>query len=204
LKKIKKDLPELPVEKRIRYQKDFGIKDEDIESYINDPVLGAWFEEVLTNLPSSGLTVEAKKAGYPVDSKVISRVSNYITSDLIGLLKLNPNLGLPLAKNFAKLMDLNLKEKITSRATKDILAIIIKTNEDPEVIANREDLIQQNDENKLKIIVQDTISINEKIILDYKNGKENALMALVGQIMKKTKGSANPGIVKQLLIDLLK
>ena len=86
LKKMKKELPEFPDAMRARYKKDFGIKKEDIEIYVNDPVLAAWFEEV------------ARILG---DADKIKTASNYITSDLLGLQKSNLEASLPSAQSFA-------------------------------------------------------------------------------------------------------
>jgi aspartyl-tRNA(Asn)/glutamyl-tRNA(Gln) amidotransferase subunit B len=189
LEKIKKELPELPSVKRARYQKDFGIKDEDIEVYINDPVLGAWFEEVVKILNAKDL---AKVA------------SNYITTDYIGLKKSKPEINYPSAKNFAELISLLGENKISSRAAKDILAMIVENDESPLKIATEKNLLQSNDTGALKEIAQKIIDANAKVVTDYKGGKEQALMSLVGQIMKETKGSANPAVAKEVLIDLLK
>lgn len=189
LGKMKKELPELPAEKRARYKKDFGVKDEDIEVYINDPALGAWFENVAKTL--------TKK-----DS--IKILSNYITSDYLGFKKKNLNIKLPSAENFKELIDLVSENKISSRATKDIFAKILIKDESPFKIATEEGLLQSTDENVLKEVAQKIIEANPKTVADYKAGKENALMSLVGQIMKETKGSVNPQMAKQLLTDLLK
>lgn len=189
LNKMKNELPELPSLKRARYQKDFGIKDEDIEAYINDPVLGAWFEEVVKILNAKDL---AKVA------------SNYITTDYIGLKKSKPEIKYPSAKNFAELISLLGENKISSRAAKDILAMIVENDESPLKIATEKNLLQSNDTGALKEIAQKIIDANAKVVADYKGGKEQALMSLVGQIMKETKGSANPAVAKEVLIDLLK
>ncbi|MCC7160629.1 Asp-tRNA(Asn)/Glu-tRNA(Gln) amidotransferase subunit GatB [Candidatus Nomurabacteria bacterium] len=189
LNKMKNELPELPSLKRVRYQKDFGIKDEDIEAYINDPVLGAWFEEVVKILNAKDL---AKVA------------SNYITTDYIGLKKSKPEIKYPSAKNFAELISLLGENKISSRAAKDILAMIVENDESPLKIATEKNLLQSNDTGALKEIAQKIIDANAKVVADYKGGKEQALMSLVGQIMKETKGSANPAVAKEVLIDLLK
>jgi len=189
LEKIKKELPELPKEKRLRFKKDFGIKDEDIESYINDPELGKWFEEVANILK---------------DISAIQLASNYITSDYLGIKKSNPEVKLVKPENFAELITMAKTGKISSRATKDIMGRIVINDESPMLITEREDLIQKSDPEALKTIAQKIIDSNEKIVADYRRGKENALMSLVGQIMKETKGSANPQIAKEILIDLLK
>ncbi len=188
LNKMKSELPELPLAKRIRFKKDFGIKDEDIESYINYIELGKWLEEIFSVLK---------------DGSKINIASNYITTDYLGLKKNNTGVKMPSAKNFAELISLVADNKISSRAAKDILAMIVTEDESPLKIATDRDLLQKNDEGVLKEIAQKIIDANPKVVADYKGGKENALMSLVGQIMKETKGSANPQVAKQILIDLL-
>ncbi|OGI74277.1 glutaminyl-tRNA synthase (glutamine-hydrolyzing) subunit B [Candidatus Nomurabacteria bacterium RIFCSPHIGHO2_01_FULL_43_16] len=189
LKKMESELPELPEAKRARYRQDFGIKDEDTEVYINDMALGAWFEDV------------ARILG---DAQKIKIASNYITTDFLGLKKNNPEIKMPSAKNMAELSSMIMEGMISSRAAKDILARIVKNDESPMRIAIEKDLLQKNDENALKEIAQKIINANPKVVADYKEGKAAALMSLVGQVMKETKGSANPSLVRQALTDLLK
>jgi aspartyl-tRNA(Asn)/glutamyl-tRNA(Gln) amidotransferase subunit B len=81
--------------------------------------------------------------------------------------------------------------------------MIVNHDEDPEAIATREGLIQQNDEGALRAIAQKHIDANPNVVAEYKAGKEASLMFFVGQIMKETKGSANPGIVQKILKELL-
>lgn len=188
LEKMKSELPELPVAKRIRYQKDYRIKDEDIESYITDPELGSWFEQVATGLKDKGK---------------IKTASNYITSDYLGLKKSNPEIKLPEIKNFVELIEMVTDNKISSRGTKDILAMIVVEDNSPLAIAEAKGLIQKNDEGELKEIIRKIIDANPAIVETYKGGKENALMSLVGQVMKETKGSANPSLVQKILKELL-
>ncbi|MES2023741.1 MAG: Asp-tRNA(Asn)/Glu-tRNA(Gln) amidotransferase subunit GatB [Patescibacteria group bacterium] len=198
LEQMKKDLPETPVQKRARYKNDYGIKDEDIEVYINDLELGKWFEGVAKIL---GKDPEGKNTSDGAGK--IKTVSNYITSDYLGIKKSNLGAKLPSAENFAELINLVSENKISSRAAKDILAMIVINDESPLKIATEKDLLQKNDEGALKEIAQKIIDANVKVVADYKGGKEVALMSLVGQMMKETKGSANPQVAKQILINLL-
>ena len=188
MNEIKAELPELPKAKRNRYKNDYGIKDEDIETYINDHELGLWFEDVVKMLG---------------DASKVKTASNYITSDYLGLKKNDPSINMPSATNFAELISLVADGKISSRAAKDILAIIVADDRSPLAIAEEQDLLQKNDEGALKEIAQKIISANESAVASYKGGKENALMSLVGQVMKETKGSANPALVTKLLKELL-
>ncbi len=82
--------------------------------------------------------------------------------------------------------------------------MIVLEDASPLKIATEKNLLQSSDTSALKEITQKIIDGNAKVVADYKGGKEQALMSLVGQIMKETKGSANPAVAKQVLIDLLK
>ena len=95
------------------------------------------------------------------------------------------------------------ENKISSRAAKDILGMIVVADESPLKIADEKDLLQKNDEGDLKEIAQKVIDANAKVVENYKSGKENAIMSLVGAIMKETKGSANPAIALKILKELL-
>jgi aspartyl-tRNA(Asn)/glutamyl-tRNA(Gln) amidotransferase subunit B len=189
LEKMKKDLPELPTQKRARYKKDYGIKDEDIESYINEPVLGAWFEDIAKKLKTK---------------EIIQVASNYITSDYIGIRKNYPKIIKPDSENFAQLITMVADGVISSRGAKNILALMVVNNKSPMILAKEDNLLQKSDKESLRPMLERIIDINPNAVADYKKGKENALMFLVGQAMKESKGSVNPQIVKGLLIDLLK
>ena len=189
LVKMKNELPELPEAKRLRYKNDFGIKDEDIEVYINDPVLALWFEEVAQELNHK---------------EKIKTASNFIISDYMGLKKSNLEVRPPSVKNFVELVSLFLEDKISSRVAKDILAMIVENDESPLKIATEKNLLQSNNEGELKIIVEKIIKENPEVVASYKGGKENAIMSLVGKIIKESNGSANPQIVIKLLKESLK
>ncbi len=186
---LHRNLPELPKAKRERYKKDFGIKDEDIDSYVSDTILGEFFENV------------AKLLGQ--EEEYVATASNFITSDLLGLMAKDETLTFPSPETFAKLIKMFKESKLSSRATKDILLLIAENDKDPEAIANEKGMMQSNDLEGLKLVVQTIITLNEKIVADYKAGKEAALQGLVGQVMKETKGSANPQVALKLIKDAL-
>jgi aspartyl-tRNA(Asn)/glutamyl-tRNA(Gln) amidotransferase subunit B len=185
---IKKNLPELPEEKRARYKNDYELKDEDIESYVTDRELGDWFEEVASKL---------------IDKEKVRIASNYITSDFLGLKKTNLNIKLPKTSNFVELIEMISQNQISSRSAKDILAMIVIEDNSPMEIAKAKDLLQKNDEGQLKEVILKIIKDNPKVVETYKSGKENAIMSLVGQVMKETKGSANPQLALKLLKELI-
>ncbi len=186
---LRASLSELPGAKRDRYKNTFGIKDEDIESYIGDFILSDFFEDVVTELGE--------------DTEKIKIASNYITSDMLGLLKKNENLKIPHAHNFAELIAMISAGDISSRAAKDILAMIVEEDESPRKIAEEKDLLQKNDESALTEVAKKIITANPKVVEDYKGGKETSLQFFVGQMMKETKGAANPAVVAKLFKELL-
>lgn len=188
IEKMRSELPELPEQKRARYKNDFGIKDEDIEVYVNDLNLGVWFEEVAKILN---------------EKESIKLASNYITSDYLGLKKINPEVKLTKPENFAELIMMAKSGYVSSRATKDILGRIVINDESPKKVAEENNLLQSNDEGALKEIVQKIINENPEPVASYKSGKENAIMSLVGKIIKESNGSANPQIVIKLLKEML-
>jgi len=200
LEKMKSELPELPEQMRVRYRNDFGIKDEDIEVYINDKELGFWFEKVTNFLKglSSGSETDGGKS-----LEKIRLASNYITSDYLGLKKNNAEIKLPSAENFSELINMLSENQISSRVAKDILAMIVLNDESPMKIATEKDLIQKNDEGAIKGIVEKVIGENPEVVATYKSGKENAIMSLVGKVIKESKGSANPQMVIKILKDSL-
>ena len=195
LETLRKELPELPDTKRIRYKNDYGIKNEDIETFVNDPELGKWYETVMQEISKN-------------DSEAIILIAqiaaNFTTSDYLGIKKANPAARLPSANYFAELVTMFYHKEISSRAAKDILVLLTEKDFSPKNYASEHNLLQKNDENELKVLAQKIINENETVVATYKAGKENAIMSLVGKIMKETGGSANPQLARQILIDLIK
>jgi len=92
---------------------------------------------------------------------------------------------------------------INSRGAKDILLILARDGGDPEKLAEAMGLVQQNDEDSLKVLAQEIIDEFPDAVSEYKDGKEASLKFLMGQGMKKSKGSANPQILEKILKDLM-
>jgi aspartyl-tRNA(Asn)/glutamyl-tRNA(Gln) amidotransferase subunit B len=146
------------------------------------------------------------------DTKIINLISNYISSDLAGLLKEVPESELknklPKAQYIKELCEMIESGKLASRGAKDLLAILVSdlNSANPLQIATEKNLLQISDEATLGPIIDQIIADekNAKSIADYKAGKEPALMALVGQVIKHTNGRANPTVTKSIFIEKLK
>ncbi len=188
---LSKDLPETPAQKRERLSKVFGIKDSDIEVYINNIPASNFFEEVASKLGGGQL---------------VQTASNYITSDIVGFsknLKTDFSVGKIENASFVKLMTMIGNGDLSSRGAKDILKIIFEVGGDAETIANEKGLIQKNDTEEIKNMAQKIIDDNPTSVSEYKSGKESLLQFFVGQGMKVSKGSVNPEVFKKIVLELI-
>jgi aspartyl-tRNA(Asn)/glutamyl-tRNA(Gln) amidotransferase subunit B len=202
LEKMKSELPELPAAKRTRYEKDFGIKKEDIEILVSRPELSFFFEEVVKTFD-----------GKDNFSELTKKASNLILTDVIAALDPLPEKEwidkFPTAINFGKVIEMFVENKINSSTAKKIIRGMPTREKndlswDPETFAKNNNLIQEFDEGKLKAVAEAIIAANPSVVAEYKAGKEKSIQFLVGQFMKESKGSANPQLALQILKDLLK
>jgi aspartyl-tRNA(Asn)/glutamyl-tRNA(Gln) amidotransferase subunit B len=187
---LRKNLPELPEQKRLRYETAYGIKPDDVEIFVTDLNLEKYFETVAKLLNE--------------DRAKIQLASNYIISDLLGLQKKDSNFVFPKEEQFVELIELLTKNEISSRTAKDLLPEMHAFTKSIKEVAEERGLIQKNDPEALKAMGQKVLDGNEKVVTEYKSGKESVIMFLVGQFMKESKGSANPQMAKEILEGLLK
>lgn len=188
---LKKEMPELPEEKRKRYAKEYGIKLDDIEFFVGNISLAKFFESAIENFCD--------------DKMCVSLAANYIVSDLAGMMK---SLGTEIPghlypSSFGKLILMIKESKLSSRGAKDTLAILFKDGGEPEKIAEEKGWILKNDPEALKIVLQKIISENQNVVAEYKSGKEAVLNSLVGKAMKETGGGYSPQVIKDTLISLV-
>ncbi len=184
---ITKETPELPWAKRERFQKNFGMTDKEVSIFVDQTEVADYFEKVVEG-----------------NSKIVKLATNYILTDYLGLLKKEGReIGTIDAKNFSKLMTMIDTGKLSSRGAKDTLVLMMNENSDPEIIAEKNGLIQKSDEGEIKKIVIEIVSKNTSVVDDFKKGKAVALQFLVGQGMKATKGSANPELLKKILLEVI-
>jgi aspartyl-tRNA(Asn)/glutamyl-tRNA(Gln) amidotransferase subunit B len=175
--KLKLELPELPWQKRERFENKLGLKKDDVEIYVNNPEIASFFEQATEGID---------------DKNILQTSSNYITSDLLGLLKSNTETDFDFGKikplAFNELMTMQNRGDISSRGVKDILKIMFDSGGSPTQIAKENNLIQKNNPEEFRNIIQKIIADNPKVVADYKSGKESVLQFFVGQGMKESKG----------------
>ena len=191
---LRSSLPELPWERRERYRKEFGLSDEQVETLVDDGTLADLFERTVASIPDS-------------ERKTLSvKVGNYITSDLVGLLRGDDrSREVPFsAEHFAELMMMIHKGELSSRGGKDILGYMYTGEGSPREIAARRDLLQSSDSESIAEMAREIVAEHADAVAEYRAGKEAALQFLVGQGMKKSKGSANPQVLREALLTELK
>src|SRR5699024_3121693 len=103
----------------------------------------------------------------------------------------------------AKMIQLIKEGTISSKIAKKVFAELVENGGDPETIVKEKGLVQISDEGQLREIITGVLDVNEQSVADYKDGKKKALGFLVGQVMKETKGQANPPMVNKLLAEEL-
>lgn len=178
-------IPILPSKKRLLY-KNLGLPSSMIEVIISQSALDGYFADILVDLE---------------DKPELSKLSaNYLTSDIASLLSDEKYSLSDLKKvHFVELMTLVDEGKIGSRVAKDLLIELFGSDVGPLALAEKKNLLQLSDETSLQPIIDEIIVENETVVSDYKRGKEASMQFLVGQGMKKTKGAANPAMLKTLL-----
>ncbi len=187
---IKKELPILPWERRTRYKTEFGMKDEDAEMFVQNETFRNFFEEVASLL----------------DGEKVKLAVNYITSDIAGLIKKAGDEKIKISSVFfGEIITMISAGELSSRGAKDILTIY--WNEDielsPKVVAEERGMIQKNDPEALKMIIEELITQNPTVVADYRGGKQASLQFFIGQVMKITKGSVNPQMAREMLLKII-
>ncbi len=182
LSEITKETPE---NKRLFYR-ELGLASDQIEIIIADKQRETFFRKSL------------EFTGNP--EKIISSLGNYFTTDVLGMVETH---DLPLdaasPEKFSMLIQMVAKGDLTSRVVKNILREVVFEGNDPVKIAKERGLLQKNSEEDLIPLVEKVIADNPDVVDEYKGGKETSIQYLMGQAMKESKGSANPGILIKLL-----
>jgi len=207
LEKIKAKIPELPQQRRERFQREYQLSEKEIELYIYQKELGEFFEKVMSELRNWIKEKRFQDRLKESEFKNLAKItSNYIASDLQGLLagKLvsSPDFKIT-PENFAEFCSMIYLKEISSKIAKTLLVEMFRTGKDPSQIIEEKELKQITDSQELEKIIKEVMEKNPQPVDDYRKGKEAALQFLVGQVMKETKGKASPEIANKILKKLL-
>jgi len=196
-KTMARKMPELPEQRKKRLKEEYGLGKEEIDPLVNNKALGDYYEQVIS---------EALADGGGEKLKIYKLAANWVVTELQKLLKEN-NLEISNLKitpeNFGEFVGIVSRGEINSSAGQIVLSKMFETGADPSRIIAAKNLGQMNDAVELEKIVKEVISENSAAVADFKSGNEKILMFLVGKVMAKTQGRANPQISQEMLRKLI-
>lgn len=184
VEEIRRSLPELPDVRRNRYINDYGLPAYDAGVLTATREVGEYFETCVRLYPQP------------------KTVSNWVMGELARLLNAtNTEITDSPVKpeQLAVLLKLIDEGVISGKIAKTVFEEMFMTGKDPQAVVKERGLVQITDEAELKAVIDEVITANQKVVADYRQGKDKALGFLVGQVMKATKGKANPALVNRLL-----
>ncbi|MCM3749066.1 Asp-tRNA(Asn)/Glu-tRNA(Gln) amidotransferase subunit GatB [Paenibacillus pasadenensis] len=186
--RVRASIPELPDARQARYTTEYGLPVYDAGVITSSKKLADFFEESL---------------GYTQDAKA---VSNWIMGDLLAYLNQN-NKEIDAVRitgqGLGEMIGLLEKGTISGKIAKTVFKEMLESGKLPQQIVEEQGLVQISDEGAIKGIVEKVVAANPQSVEDYRAGKEKAIGFLVGQVMKESRGKANPGLANKLLVDYL-
>lgn len=188
VEELRNSLPEMPMAKRKRLIEEEGLPEYDAGVITSSKALAEFYDGVRAHYG------DAKKTSNWIMGELLARV-NAEGIDLEDI-KVKP-------EHLAALLTVLDKGEINGKIAKEVFAEIFATGKDPESIIKEKGLVQISDEGAIVAIVEEVLANNPKSVEDYRAGKKQAMGFLVGQIMKASKGQANPGVVNKLLAERL-
>ncbi len=183
IEKVKRELPELPDEKKERFVSKLGLTPYDAIVICENKETADFFE----------------KAAAGHDAK---KVANWLMGDFFAMLnekKLELKDSPVSAENLGRLVELVSQNVINGKTAKDVFAIMAETGENPEKIVEEKGLKQVTDTSAIEAVIDEVLAANPDNAAAYRNGKQGLFGWFVGQVMKASKGKANPGLVNELL-----
>lgn len=187
---IRKSLPEFPMDKLNRLQKEYQLSEYDTQILVHNQDLADFFEACLKHFP------QAKKVCNWITGAVLKELNSRKKS--IKDITLQPSM-------LADLIEKVEEGQISNLVGKDILGMIIDTNKTPDQLIQEKGLAQVSDDASLGKIIDEVINENKKTCAEIKGGKDSAMGFLIGQVMRKSNGKANPkkagAIIKRRLLD---
>lgn len=185
---LRKELPELPDQKRERYIQEFGLPPYDAGVITSSKRLALFFEQTV------------QKCGEP------KTVSNWVMGELLRLLKMVEQEVDDLEMNpfhLAQLIQMIRSQELSTTMAKTVFEEMFHTSKDPKTIANEKGLVQISDTAAIAKVIDEVLQENPGQLAQYRSGKDKLFGFFVGQVMKKMSGKANPALINQLLKEKL-
>ena len=188
IENYRQQMPELPDAKKKRFMKEYSLSDYDAGFLSAASNIGDFFEKAVSECGN------AKS----VANFIMGDISAYLNNNEMTFddIKFSP-------VNLARLVKMVDKGEINLKTSKKVLSEMFETGKDAEIIVEEKGLKQMNDTGQIREIVEKILNDNPKVVADLKGGKKKAGGFVVGQVMRQTRGKANPGIVNQLINEIL-
>jgi aspartyl-tRNA(Asn)/glutamyl-tRNA(Gln) amidotransferase subunit B len=187
VEEIRAGLPELPEDKRDRFVAEYGLSSYDADLLTASREMADYFEDCLK---------VAKLSPKEISNWLLGEVSRIINESAIDIAEFARKVS---PEGLARLALLSAEEKISTATAKSVLAQMYQSGQSAEAIIRAQGLSQISDSQELEEKVAEVINSNASAVADYKAGKKQSLKFLVGQVMRATKGRANPAVVNQLM-----
>ena len=189
IEEIRKGLPELPDQKRERFIQDYKIPEYDAEILTSTKAMANYFEDCVRLYPEP------------------KTVSNWMMGDLLREMKQDEkeiDQCLVTPKHLAEMLNMMKEGTISGKIAKDVFEEMYRTGDWPAMIVKEKGWVQILDTGEIEGVIEKVLQSNPKLVEDYRNGKEKVFGFLVGEVMRGTKGKANPKLVNELLREKLK
>ncbi len=180
--------PVLADEKKKIYSKQYELGEYDIEQLLSNKEISDYFDEVCK------FTKQYKLACNWVMVDVMAYLNKTLTT--IQEFQVAP-------RHLAELIEMINKGDISSKQSRQVFDVMIKTGDDPKKVAKDLNMTQVSDEGVIKELVLQVLNDNPQSIIDYKNGKDRAIGFLVGMVMKRSQGKANPALTNKMIVEEL-
>ncbi|MBA4406554.1 Asp-tRNA(Asn)/Glu-tRNA(Gln) amidotransferase GatCAB subunit B [bacterium] len=177
-------MPELPEKRRNRFIEQYSLPKYDAEILTSSRELADYYEKILE------VTDDYKSASNWVMTEVLKNINDQKIS--VGQFPVS-------AGNLGKLIKMINENIISGKIAKDIFPEMLAANADPNEIVKEKNLVQITDTSEIEAVIERILSANQKQIEEFLSGKDKVIGFFIGQIMKETKGKANPAIVNELL-----
>ena len=198
VEEIRVKLPELPEARRDRFVADYGLPLYDANLLTSANATADYFEDFMKEgVPANLSLTERAKLG---SNWILGEVSRIINDNKIDMVDFRKKVS---PEQLVTLTDLVVKGSVTGTAAKPVLEEMFETGKSADEIINEKGLSQISDTDEIAAATTQVINANPQPVADFKAGKEQALKFLVGQVMKATKGRANPQVVNEVLKEKL-
>ena len=188
IEKYRSELPELPDARRARLEKEYGLSDYDAGIITSSRAMAEYFDAVVATGADPKLAA----------NWIMGDLAKNLNEDGIDITKSPVS-----AERLGKMIGLIMKDTISGKIAKKVFKEMWTNEDDPEKIVKDKGLVQITDTGAIEAAVDAAIAANPKAVAEYKGGKKKAIGALVGQVMKATRGKANPQMVNKMLAEKL-